>query len=574
MTRWHLVSLMVAPLLLTLASSSARGRCSVGVPVVANCGLVPFEGCCLDFATVLFCEDGVLCGVDCTGNALPAEQVCGFRQDWGIYDCGGGGGDPWGRFPIDCAGRLPAVPDPGGGAACGSIGAAGCCSGTDVLWCESGALQALECAGNEAPADRVCGWRGTHGLYDCGGSGPDPSGVNPASCAALAPGGSACAGVGYEGCCAGAVVRWCESGAVQQLDCAANEAASERVCGWRAAHQVYDCGGVGADPSGAAPRECPGGSGCTPDCGGKVCGPDGCGGSCGACGADEYCDRGACRPDDQCVPVCAGRECGDNGCGGLCGSCGSGAQCDPQTFRCVDAPACARQCADRACGPDGCGGSCGTCPAGTTCSREGRCVGANGPPPGCTPACGTKACGPDGCGGSCGTCPAGFGCNPSGLCDPGWRDPCSPICDGRLCGPDGCGGSCGTCPAGHACNGQGLCGPGREDGGGRRPAGDTVDGCPAGFERLYGLCVPSPPPGSREPLDAGGAAGGAADGAAGAGVAAGSCAAGGPGAPDGRPATAPRLVLLALALALALAVGAARRGRRAAKGRWVADRPR
>ena len=63
-------------------------------------------------------------------------------------------------------------------------------------------------------------------------------------------------GLGYEGCCAGSVLTWCENDAVTTIEC-------QTGCGvWNAEQNFYDCFQEGqtepsADPSGAFPVECP-----------------------------------------------------------------------------------------------------------------------------------------------------------------------------------------------------------------------------------------------------------------------------------------------------------------------------
>ncbi len=445
-----LASLLVMFVVLSVtmvAPAEAAAQCSAGVPVAESCGAVPFAGCCLDFGVALFCENGVLCGVDCGGNPAPADTVCGWRPGYGIYDCGGGGGDPSGLFSISCEGLLPEIVSGGGGSA-------------------------------------------------------------------------GCGDVAFSGCCAGDAVRWCEDATVYEIDCRGNPEAQNQVCGWRAAEGLYDCGGVGADPSGHNPRDCAVSPVvCTPACGGVECGPDGCGGSCGQCEAGWTCESGRCRSPNACVPTCQGKACGDDGCGGPCGACGVGSRCDPATFQCVPS-ACVPACDGRDCGDDGCGGSCGSCGEGWDCGADSRCVlgvcepacegrvcGDNGcggscgscdagfacnafglcAPYVCEPACEGRLCGDDGCGGSCGGCDEGFACNDFGLCAP---HVCVPDCEGRVCGTDGCGGACGACADGLRCNAFGLCEPGESSAGPIPQRPSDGGGCPAGFEYVYGYCVP------------------------------------------------------------------------------------
>ena len=371
------------------------------------------------------------------------------------------------------------------------------------LWVGDGACSAGNCVAPEGGYDHACyptnaisdpicwGPDWTCSCNDCqqcgapvdsGGSGPDDP----------------CDGIGYEGCCEGNTLRYCENGQLAGGNCGG------QGCGWDAANGYYDCGESGADPSGTYPLSCDPEEVCEPQCDGLSCGSDGCGGSCGSCPAGETCSpQGVCVA--TCTPACDGLSCGPDGCGGSCGSCSGDETCE--AGQCVAAPSpcgeltyegccdglllnwcqdgeplvqtcedscgwnpeygylcgesgedpsgafplqcpgtCAPQCEGKQCGDDGCGGSCGGCDIGLVC-EAGQCIA--GP---CVPACQGKDCGPDGCGGECGACPEGQGCSAEGLC----FDVCVPACDGKACGGDGCGGSCGSCASGESCD-SGQC---------------------------------------------------------------------------------------------------------------------
>ena len=104
-----------------------------------------------------------------------------------------------------------------------------------------------------------------------------------------------CEGVGYEGCCDGSVVYWCEDGTLYALDCSQNIPPDD-ICGWSEADGFFDCGGSDPVPVDIVP-DCP--WGCTPDCTGLDCGPDPiCGVSCGVCGEGFLCDEGICVPHE------------------------------------------------------------------------------------------------------------------------------------------------------------------------------------------------------------------------------------------------------------------------------------
>lgn len=316
------------------------------------------------------------------------------------------------------------------------------------------------------------------------------------------------AGVGYEGCCNGSRVTWCEGTAQCEIDCGSNvnsptnscctESSSAGCCDatimqcvcaiddfccgaadpffgdagfWDeicVEYAMLDCGGCGSCngpatqcgwQSGEGYYDCMAqassdptgqsprtcGGGCTPQCSGKQCGPDGCGGVCGQCLSSQSCNTTTGQCTASCTPTCSGRQCGPDGCGGTCGQCLSGQTCNSGSGQCTSS--CTPQCSGRECGPDGCGALCGQCLSGETCNTTtGQCASS------CTPQCGGKQCGPDGCGGVCGQCLSAQECNGTGQC----VTPCVPSCDGKQCGDNGCGGSCGECPSGRSCQ-AGMC---------------------------------------------------------------------------------------------------------------------
>jgi len=280
-----------------------------------------------------------------------------------------------------------------------------------------------------------------------------------------------CQGVTYEGCCDGAVVKWCEEGALQEVDCATNPQSPGPQCGWDGEGGYYWCGAsTAADPSGTFPRPC---GECTPSCDGKTCGSDGCGGSCGSCPAGQSCQAGACA---VCTANCTGKTCGDDGCGGTCGTCADGQLCSAQgqctsdpcggiSFEgccegdtvkwCENGEIAEVPCPEAAQGGQADGPKCGWLASEGYywCDNTGAAepTGAFPQPCGpCTADCTGKVCGSDGCGGSCGTCGGGEACQ-AGACVA-----CTPSCNGKVCGDDGCGGSCGECANGQFCV-QGAC---------------------------------------------------------------------------------------------------------------------
>ena len=388
--------------------------CDAGVDCIDGmcvdpCNGVTYEGCC-DGDTVKWCEGGELSEVPCAETELGPQ--CGWLADAGYYWCGtDGSADPTGANPLAC----PDACDPqcdgvscGGPDACG--GTCGCEPGTT---CEAGA-----CVPCTAMCDgKECGDDGCGGV--CGVCGDDMACGDNGTCQ------DPCMGVTFEGCCDGEIVKWCENGELNEVDCNSPDAGGPQ-CGWVGDAGYYWCGTDGAaDPSGANPIECPAPPVCEPMCDGKVCGPDGCGGDCGVCAAGEACDAGACVPDGPCEPMCDGKVCGDNGCGGDCGTCEAGETCIDGA--CAPDGPCAPMCDGKVCGDDGCGGDCGACAEGETCT-DGACV----PGGDCVPACSDKVCGDNGCGGDCGTCATGETCNASGAC----------VTGGGSGGGGGGGGSC------------------------------------------------------------------------------------------------------------------------------------
>ena len=271
------------------------GQCVVCVPQCAgaDCGSDGCGGTCGTCAPGDTCADGtcVECVPDCEGKQC-GDDGCGGECGPCIQgqDC----------IAAQCHG-------------CGVVSFVGCCDEQVSRWCQSGGLHTEDCV------DGGCGWDSANGYYDCGFSGQDPSGQHPQDCYNCVPtcsgracggdgcggtcgacgGGLTCAegqcvsdtecgGLTEVGCCSGDSVRFCSGGVTSSFECKGGG------CGWSTSGPMlgwYDCGGLGADPSGAAPHFCPA---CTPDCGGKTCGNDGCGGSCGTCDGGTQCLYGKC----------------------------------------------------------------------------------------------------------------------------------------------------------------------------------------------------------------------------------------------------------------------------------------
>ncbi len=86
-----------------LAPAPAAAQCSAGDPLQQGCGSYSFEGCC-EGQILLWCENGWLCGSDC--SLLP---YCGWDAAQGFYNCGTPGDPAVGNSPpMECP---PAVTD-------------------------------------------------------------------------------------------------------------------------------------------------------------------------------------------------------------------------------------------------------------------------------------------------------------------------------------------------------------------------------------------------------------------------------------------------------------------------------
>lgn len=359
-----------------LATDSARAQCSVGDYLGTCTSAIGYAGCCPTANSIQWCEDDLLCGIDCSGNQ-GHEGCCTTSAFAGCESA-------------DVEACVCAVDD-------------WCCDSFFGSWDEFCVdIATTECgacdAGGAPPV--YCGWLDGEGFYDCreNPSG-DPTGVSPMACGGTtcqpACGGKVCGSDGCGGSCGSCsgnatcnAAGQCVTACVPQ--CSGKECGSDGCggnCGQCTSVQTCTAGQC-EDPV------------CVPQCGGKECGSNGCGGNCGVCPGAETCNgAGQCEPP-ACLPECGTRECGDDGCGGSCGACAVGSSC--QAGACV--VACVASCAGKACGDDGCGGSCGTCAANESC-QDGACLSA------CS--CEGRACGDDGCGRVCGYCIAGSTCDTS-----------------------------------------------------------------------------------------------------------------------------------------------------------------
>jgi hypothetical protein len=154
----------------------------------AGCQTIPGVGCCFG-QTLYYCSGSKL-----LGKACQAGETCGWNVSFGMYVCGTSllAKDPTGTHPRECSVDLGPPPDlkpssdahaPEGGAGCGPLGFAGCCTAQGVLhYCVGSQVMSLDCSNQPA-----CGWNPQGGFYTCGTAGkPDPSGVHAMACATVA----------------------------------------------------------------------------------------------------------------------------------------------------------------------------------------------------------------------------------------------------------------------------------------------------------------------------------------------------------------------------------------------------
>jgi len=411
----RLIVLFVPAALLLSLDASAQTCPGSATQIAADCASSSFAGCCDGPNVVKWCEGGVTCQIDCSGNTGGGQNCC---QPTGQTGC--------------CDAAIQAC-------VCGKD--SWCC---DIEW-DALCVNLVPTCGGACPMGcpgpaTVCGWKQVEGYYDCNTApAADPSGQNPMMCGA---GGCipSCDGktCGPDGC--GNQCGFCPVGVIcngfGQCEDGCAPKCQGKQCG------PDGCGGSCGTCGGAMQCNAAGlcAEGCAPDCFGKQCGDDGCGGICGTCQGGQSCDAsGKCAA--FCPPDCAGKQCGDDGCGGSCGECSFDKLCNASGL-CVDG--CTPDCAGKNCGSDGCDGTCGQCIPGYECGPDGKCF------QGCAPDCTDKVCGDDGCGNTCGSCPPSDVCE-AGQCKPA-ADPCKPDCDGKTCGPDGCQGVCGVCQPPFKCD--------------------------------------------------------------------------------------------------------------------------
>lgn len=160
----------------------------------AQCGSIPWEGCCADDGHSKYCSGGKIQNKDCTALAGTDKGTTSCGWDGAKYTCTTNtSSDPSGKFVRLCS----ALPDAGpgvdktvapkeAGVNCGAITSKGCCEGADVTkYCSGGSLKSKTCTG----ATPKCGWSTASNFYTCtAAEDADPSGANPRLCADVKPG--------------------------------------------------------------------------------------------------------------------------------------------------------------------------------------------------------------------------------------------------------------------------------------------------------------------------------------------------------------------------------------------------
>jgi len=135
---------------------------------------------------------------------------------------------------------------------CQGVAYQGCCEGGDVVYCEGGQLERVQCGG------LGCGWNAWGGYYDCEQTGSDPTGTYPSVCGTCEPqcDGKSC---GDDGCggscgtCAAGVA--CLGGACREdcVACSPGEIGCDGTVAWMCmagtggchSKQTFDCASQG-----------------------------------------------------------------------------------------------------------------------------------------------------------------------------------------------------------------------------------------------------------------------------------------------------------------------------------------
>lgn len=160
------------------------------IPEPSGCGLLTSEGACAG-DVLEYCSGDSITVSDCAASGL----TCGYDAAAGYYNC---------VEPV----VVIVDDDP-----CAGVTYEGMCDYDEVVWCESGQLEAKSCA-------MGCGWDAAAGVYDC----------LPEEVVVV----DECGDIGYEGLCDGDELLYCDNGSLQSQSCAFG-------CGWDAVNSYYDC---------------------------------------------------------------------------------------------------------------------------------------------------------------------------------------------------------------------------------------------------------------------------------------------------------------------------------------------
>lgn len=220
-----------------LGQACLAGVCSGGTARY-SCEVIAFEECCTPDGDLFFCDDDHLTWHGCGGGG------CGWDADGELYDCDRASEASGDRdIPYLCPDET--CDDACAGLSCGSVCGVSCGARADgTERCDAGQCVPCGCDGLSC-GDDGCG----NSCGTCEGTAACQGGT----CV------SACGDLTQAGCCAGAVLTYCNQlGQVSEITC------SPDSCGWDPSPQGspegegwYDCGFTGEDPSGATPAACP-----------------------------------------------------------------------------------------------------------------------------------------------------------------------------------------------------------------------------------------------------------------------------------------------------------------------------
>ena len=245
-----------------------------------QCGNITYHGCCQG-NVVYWCDNGYLWHMDCSSMLNPAQQSCGWKEEFSFYDCVSEPLEGPPNYPYYCQGAC--VPDctnkqcgddgcggncgtcpagvecvdfqcKGQAGDCGGYGEDPVCQGETVVWCEEGQVFFQDC--QVFGQFWHCGWVPDLFVYSCYQEvcipectnkqcGDDGCGYVCGYCpvtqfcndeSQCVYGQGLCPDdLDYIGVCDGNVVKWCQNGIMQTFDC--DNLGPDWKCQW------YDSGG-------------------------------------------------------------------------------------------------------------------------------------------------------------------------------------------------------------------------------------------------------------------------------------------------------------------------------------------